>query len=136
MSISFGDIFGVHSQALSLRARRAEVLAGNLANVDTPGYKAKDLDFKAAMKTAIDEQTGSIHGTNLARTNDKHLVGQDNIFAAAEVFKRPLQPDTGDGNTVDVSSERMAYVENSIDYQATLTFLNTKIANLRRVMAE
>ena len=134
MSISFDNLFGVHTRALNLRNKRAEILAGNLANADTPGYKAQDLDFKSAMDRALKEQ-GVHSGTNLAVTNQKHLPGADMRLDGTRVFRESLQPDTGDGNTVDVSVERMAYMGNSIDYQTTLTFLNSKISNLRRVLS-
>ena len=134
MSISFDNIFGVHSRALNLRNKRAEILAGNLANADTPGYKAQDMDFKAAMAQALRNQNGG-SGTHLATTNQKHLTGSAQMPDGTRVFRESLQPDTGDGNTVDVSVERMAYMENSIDYQTTLTFLNGKISNLRRVLS-
>ena len=134
MSISFDNIFGVHSRALNLRNKRAEILAGNLANADTPGYKAQDMDFKAAMDQALRNQNGG-SGTHLATTNQKHLTGSAQMPDGTRVFRESLQPDTGYGNTVDVSVERMAYMENSIDYQTTLTFLNGKISNLRRVLS-
>ena len=134
MHISFDGIVGVHPESLSVRSRRAEVLAANMANADTPGYKAQDLDFKSAMDRALNEQ-GVHSGTNLAVTNQKHLPGADMRLDGTRVFRESLQPDTGDGNTVDVSVERMAYMENSIDYQTTLTFLNGKISNLRRVLS-
>ena len=66
--MSFGSIFGIHEHALNIRTQRAEVLASNIANADTPGYKAQDLDFQSALKVA---QTAIDSGTNLALTNSK-----------------------------------------------------------------
>ena len=132
MSFSVNSMFGVHEQALNIRSQRAEILASNIANADTPGYKAQDLDFKSALANA-QEKINS--GTNVARTNTKHFdisqLGDNSTIK----FRQNYQPDTGDGNTVDINTERMAYMENSLEYQTTIQFLNSKINGLRKVLA-
>lgn len=133
MGFSVSSMFGVHEQALNIRSNRAEILASNIANADTPGYKAQDLDFKSALALA-GEQYNS--GTNLALTNSKHIsIGNSNPLLNAVKFRDAYQPDTGDGNTVDINTERMAYTENSLEYQTTLEFLNSRISTLRTVLS-
>ncbi len=132
MAFSTASMFGIHEHALKVRTQRAELLASNIANADTPGYKAQDLDFKSALKNA---QESLSSGTNIARTNVKHIdignIGTD----SAIMFRQNYQPDTGDGNTVDVNIERMAYMQNTLEFQTTIEFLNGKINGLRKVIA-
>ncbi|MBO1519968.1 flagellar basal body rod protein FlgB [Oceanisphaera pacifica] len=128
MTISFDKAFGIHQHALVTRSGRAELLAGNLANADTPGYKAKDMDFKSALEQA---QTGQ--GFSLSRTNQQHFA-VDLAPPGSVQFRVPNQPDTGDGNTVDVQTERNSYMENALQYQASLEFLNSKISGLLKAI--
>ncbi|MDD6176920.1 MAG: flagellar basal body rod protein FlgB [Ruminobacter sp.] len=132
MTFSTASMFGIHEQALSIRTRRAEILASNIANADTPGYKAQDLDFKTALKNA---QENISSGTNIALTNDKHLNIENIGSDSAIMFRQNYQPDTGDGNSVDINIERMAYMQNSLEYQTTIEFLNSRINGLRKVIA-
>ncbi|MEE1340410.1 MAG: flagellar basal body rod protein FlgB [Succinivibrionaceae bacterium] len=132
MTFSTASMFGIHEQALSIRTRRAEILASNIANADTPGYKAQDLDFKTALKNA---QKNISSGTNIALTNDKHLNIENIGSDSAIMFRQNYQPDTGDGNSVDINIERMAYMQNSLEYQTTIEFLNSRINGLRKVIA-
>jgi flagellar basal-body rod protein FlgB len=124
----FGNIFGVHEQALLLRARRAEVLATNLANADTPDFKARDIDFRAVLANA----TGT--GSDLRKTNDRHLsvMGQD-AASAQLMYRYPLQPSL-DGNTVDTQIEQSAFMRNALDYQASLSFVNSRITGLVKAL--
>lgn len=132
MTFSTASMFGIHEQALSIRTRRAEILASNIANADTPGYKAQDLDFKTALKNA---QENISSGTNIALSNDKHLNIENIGSDSAIMFRQNYQPDTGDGNSVDINIERMAYMQNSLEYQTTIEFLNSRINGLRKVIA-
>jgi flagellar basal-body rod protein FlgB len=118
---------GVHAQALQVRSTRAELIANNLANADTPDYKARDIDFRAALAS-----TGSASGgVQLATTRGNHLSGtsQGAGGAATEQYRVPLTPAL-DGNSVDVQVEQAAFAENSVRYQATLTFLNSRLRGL------
>jgi len=72
MAISFDKAFGVHPHAMLIRSQRAELLATNIANADTPGYKAKDIDFATALKAAKSHQQG---GNNMVTTNPNHIAG-------------------------------------------------------------
>lgn len=116
------DVLGIHTQALALRARRAEILATNLANADTPGYQARDLDFAAVLAGQGNE--GALRTTDL-----RHLGGADPDFDFALRYREPLQASL-DHNTVDVQAERAAFVDNAMRYQASLTFLNGRIRGL------
>ena len=116
------DVFGIHAQALALRTRRAEILATNLANADTPGYQARDLDFAAVLAGAGEQ------GAMLV-TNGRHLGGADPDFSYALRYREPLQASL-DQNSVDVQAERAAFTDNAMRYQASLTFLNGRIRGL------
>jgi flagellar basal-body rod protein FlgB len=119
---------GVHAQALRLRATRSELIANNLANADTPDFKAKDIDFRAAMSATA----GAAEGVSLATTRANHLGGSGagaNGVEAAARYRVPLAPSL-DGNTVDVQVEQAAFAENAVRYQATLTFLSSRLRGL------
>lgn len=129
MAISFDKGFELHAQGMLLRAKRAEVIAGNIANADTPGYKAKGMDFQKAMQQANQQQRASMN-----KTHAKHFDVRSEINNNVD-FRTPDQPDTGDGNTVDVQVERNLYLKNSLEYQAGVQFLNGKIKALKNVIA-
>lgn len=130
MAINFEKAFGIHQYTLGIRSRRTEVLAGNIANADTPGYKARDIDFKAALQSAK-----SRSGIHLDRTNENHKAAQSFSMAqSGELYRISNQPDTGDGNTVDMEVERNLFMKNSLEYQASLDFLNSKISGLRQAI--
>jgi len=128
MAISFDKAFGVHPDSLTLRSKQAEVVAGNIANADTPGYKAKGMDFQEMLSQAARKQQ-----TGMSRTHEKHLDVSIEASNGLE-FRVPNQPDTGDGNTVDVQLERNLYLDNSMRYQASLQFLNGKIQGLKKAI--
>ena len=126
MPINFDSALGIHADTLRIRAKRAEVLAANLANVDTPNYKARDLDFQAAMKMAASGQDNHI-----AKTNPKHFSTSDTgSFAPALLYRQSFQ-DSLDGNTVDEQIEQSKFMQNSIQYQTSLEFLGGKFRSLR-----
>jgi flagellar basal-body rod protein FlgB len=128
MSISFDKALGIHEQALSFRAQRAEVLANNLANADTPNYKARDLDFAAVLASQSDKtKNGSF---SLERTNAKHIEAQG-LSAGDEalLYRTPSQPSI-DQNTVDAQIEQANYAQNSVNFQASFTLLNSKFKGL------
>lgn len=118
---------GVHAQALKLRSQRTEVLAANMANADTPGYRARDIDFKGALAAA----SGKGSGVQLATTRTGHInTSSANGAPGAELkYRVPLAPAL-DGNTVDAQLEQAAFAENTVRYQATLSFLSSKFRGL------
>ncbi len=119
---------GVHADALRVRSQRAELIARNLANADTPGFKARDLDFRDALRAA-----GDPGALRLATTRGGHLGGAAPADAGADgtalKYRTPLAPSL-DGNTVDVQVEQSAFAENAVRYQATLTFINSRFKGL------
>lgn len=119
---SLNDVLATHATALRLRAARAEVLAANLANADTPGYQARDLDFQSLLAAAGDPG-------QLATTQAGHLGHAAGDGAAPLMYRQPLHASL-DQNTVDVQAERAAFLDNALRYQASLTFLNGRIAGL------
>ncbi len=119
--------FSIHDDALLLRSRRSSVLAANIANADTPGYKARDMDFSAMLKKVQSGQTG---GVKLARTDSRHLARQQLAADPDIQFRIPLNPAL-DGNTVDIQTEQARFSQNSVQYQTSLTFLSSKINGLR-----
>ncbi len=127
MPLDLNSHLGVLPQALGLQARRTELIAGNLANADTPNYKARDVDFRAALAEA--NAPGAT--LPLQGTNPQHL-GTATGNAADDtplLYRTPLAPAL-DGNTVDANLEQAAFAENAVRYQATLTFLNSKFRSL------
>lgn len=110
------SLFGIHGAALQVRGQRMGILASNIANASTPGFKARDIDFQAALASA----TGP-GGFNQAG------------FDGALKYRVPLQPSL-DGNTVDLSQEQTAFAENAVQYQTTLSFLNGRIGQITRAL--
>ena len=106
------NMFGVHGAALQVRAQRMGVLASNIANASTPGFKARDIDFSVALAS---------------------MEGGDRSLTAATMYRVPTQTSM-DGNTVELSQEQTAFAENAIQYQTTLSFLNGRIATLTRAL--
>lgn len=125
MTISFDKLFGIQPQVLELRGKRNELLAGNLANADTPGYKAKDLDFKSALKLA---QLG-IDSVQLDKTRSNHIGAIDLVGQSHVKYRNPTQPSI-DGNTVENQIEQAKYAENALRYQASLRFMSGKITGI------
>ena len=127
MTIGFDKVFGVHANALMLHAKRAEVLANNLANADTPGFKAKDIDFKTILKDVAAGQKGQHVG--LTQNNGKHIAGMNTIKHPQLIFRDALQ-DSLDGNTVYKQVETAMFMRNALQYQTSLKFLNGSIKSI------
>lgn len=127
MPINTDSALGLHATALSLRARRAELLASNLANADTPAYKARDINFSALLK----RQQQQAPANNLSVTNAAHFTAASNSGPGATdvQYRIPNQPSL-DGNTVDPHLEKAAFAENAVQYQTTLMLLDRKIRGL------
>ena len=129
MAINFSTALGVHEQALLVRERRAGVLAANLANADTPDYKARDLDFQ----TLIREVAGAAGPVRLDTTSERHIAAAAAGAGGDLQYRLPMQP-TLDGNTVDTDIEMAQFARNSLDFQASLTFLQSKFRGLRTAL--
>lgn len=123
------SIFGIHEQALKVRTMRGEVLASNLANADTPNFKARDVDFRQAMQTESDKF--SKDSLPMAQTSGKHLNGEALLNTQDFLkYRMPTQPSL-DGNTVEAHIEKAKFMENAMQHQATLEFINSKISGIR-----
>jgi flagellar basal-body rod protein FlgB len=108
-----GDpLFGMHGAALTLRSQRLSMLASNIANAATPGYKARDIDFNAALAAATEQ------GRSTVDAADKALM-----------YRVPVQPSM-DGNTVELSTEQTAFAENAVKYKTTLSFLEGRVGTV------
>lgn len=124
---SLDKLFQFHQNALNVRAFRQQLLASNIANADTPGYKARDIDFAAALREVTSGR--AVSAVSLRATNDRHLAGATRNEPAAVLYRSAQQPSI-DGNTVDMDVERNRFAENAVHYDANLTFLNSKIKGM------
>ena len=131
MTLRLGDSLDFQSQALVLRSERQRLLASNIANADTPGYVARDMDFAAALRDASG-MAGS--GTAALRANLSALPGS--AAAGSEAHLRYAAPSQSnlDGNTVDMDRERASFADNSVKYEATLRFINGHVRTLLDAM--
>jgi flagellar basal-body rod protein FlgB len=133
MPISLDTLFGIHERAVALRSQRAELLAANLSNADTPNYKARDIDFAEALAKA----RAGHEGTELVITNDRHIPASMKVsdLTVETQYHTPFQP-TVDGNTVDTAIEQAKFLDNAMHYQASLTFLSGRIRSLLTAIRE
>ena len=122
MTSRLDDALSFQSKALGLRAHRQQILAGNIANADTPNYKARDFDFSVALKDAVAGRNGG--DLPLATTSPGHVQGATGSSGPTRLMYRTPSQDSVDGNTVDMDLERSAFSENAIQYQAGLSFIN------------
>jgi flagellar basal-body rod protein FlgB len=109
------SLFGIHAAALEVRSKRLGMLASNIANAATPGYKAKDIDFRAAL--------------------DAKLSGasDDSAIQGAERYRLPMMP-SKDGNTVELNTEQVAFSETAVGYASTLSFIQSRVETLTRAL--
>ncbi len=110
-------IFGIHGAALEVRSQRMGVLASNIANAATPGFKARDIDFAAALKARLEGAA----------------LGGDSDGGAGLVYRRPTMQSL-DGNTVELAREQIAFAENAVAYSATLSFVQGKVSTITRAL--
>jgi len=127
-------LFGVHDDALILRSRRSELLARNLANVDTPNYLARDVDFPSVLAAATGNSggrnaSGMATSVTLATTSPAHARMAGDADTGDLLYRVPMQPAI-DGNTVDVDLERAEFTRNALAYEASLRFLNSRVRSL------
>ncbi len=123
MAISFDNALGVHPLALKFRDQRAQLLASNLANADTPNYKARDLDFQSVLQSVQSPEL------KLSVTQSDHLQGSGVTSGAQLRYRIPSQPSL-DGNTVDAEQEQVRYAENALRYQFSLRLVTDKFSGL------
>ena len=135
MRFGLEKVLGISQQALAIHSRRSEVLANNLANAETPGFKARDIDFR----TALQQVKGKSDEGRLVTTNPRHLSGNgtstggiDDLIGEMK-FRNSTQPSL-DGNTVDPLREKTEFMENAMLYQANLRFLTGKVKMLKTAL--
>jgi flagellar basal-body rod protein FlgB len=121
---SLDKLFQFNQNALNVRAFRQQLLAANIANADTPGYKARDIDFAAALRDVTSGRAAST--VPLQASSARHLGGAVADAPAAVLYRSAQQPSI-DGNTVDMDVERNRFAENAVHYEANLTFINSQI---------
>lgn len=129
MSLTPDNLFGINTRALNLWQRRSEVLANNLANADTPGYLARDIDFRKALAAA--GGTSGASGSLALQTTSPGQIGSSMAQSGAPLeYQVPSQPSM-DGNTVDEQVQQADFAANSVHYQASLSFITAQIHMLR-----
>lgn len=119
------NAFGIHERALGVRSQRMEVLARNIANADTPNYKAEELDFKAMLKETQREYINATH--------EKHYAGLQEQPDSGMRYRVPFNS-SFDGNTVEINVEQANFGKAAADYQTTLSFLESRISGLRKAI--
>ncbi len=117
--------FGFHERALGVRSQRLEVLSKNIANADTPGFKARDVDFRQVLKVAT--------GDRLVATNSQHYPVAQEPGVNGMKYRVPFNA-SFDGNTVEMSVEQAKFGKAAADYQATLSFLENRISGVRKAL--
>lgn len=125
MAFNIDKLFGIHQHAVTLRSQRAGLLAANLANTDTPNYKAKDLDFQAELKKIQSNH----QSTGIRTTHPNHIGATDSALNTDLVFRKPSQPSL-DGNTVETHIEHAAFMDNALKYQTSIRFLTGNIQGM------
>jgi flagellar basal-body rod protein FlgB len=125
MSNPISSYLGVHAAALPLREQRMQLIASNLSNADTPNYKAKDIDFQAALEKVALEQAKAAEPLDI--TNEQHLSGLQGL---SQIFERAGVQPSLDGNTVDADTERAAYGRAALEYRASLSFIESKVRTM------
>ncbi len=123
----------VYSQALNLRTQRHQILASNIANADTPHYRARDFDFAQAMQNALGGRL--VGGIDMARTAPAHLAGSGNVSGAVQLMYRQETQSVVDGNTVDMDVERAQIADNAMQYQILTQLIGDKLKGLRNALS-
>jgi len=131
MAITFDKALGIHEPAMRLRAQRAGLLASNLANADTPGFKARDIDFQQAL---ADRMQGRSADMSMAATHTGHIKTRMQGIGSVETqYRIPNQPSI-DGNTVEEQVEHAEFMQNNLEFQTSFTFLNSKFKGLTKAI--
>ncbi|MCK9512062.1 MAG: flagellar basal body rod protein FlgB [Pigmentiphaga sp.] len=131
------EAFQFYQTAIQLRSQRQEVLAANIANADTPGYKARDVDFSAALREAVGTaETPRLPDTRLSLTSPRHIpAASSGTGPAPLLYRQPAQPSL-DGNTVEMDVERVNFADNTARYQASLTLVSSRIKTMLNALQQ
>jgi len=126
MSVSLDQELGLHGYALELRTQRSQILAGNLANIETPGYQARDIDYQTIMRSV--SQSLDAGSQNSSEANSLPQISSDDLL-----YRIPFQM-SQDGNTAELGPEQTRFSQNAMDFQTSLKFLNMKISGLKEAI--
>ncbi len=133
MAISFHSALGIRPEVLSLREKRSEILSANIANADTPHFKARDLDFSTIFGKAKKAVIAEPQAVKMVHTNSAHFMQATPALNAEIKFRTPYQVSV-DGNTVEEHLEQVRFAENSLQYQASLRFVGDTFAGLKSAL--
>ena len=122
------DLMQFQQTALSVRGMRQQLLASNIANADTPNYKARDIDFNEVLKSKL-QLSANQTSTPLVKTSPQHLDPSGTLDGVTPMYRTMVQGNV-DGNTVDMDVERNAFADNAVRYEAGLTMINMQIRNM------
>lgn len=127
-------LLGLPARALAVHDQRNTLLANNIANADTPGFKARDLDFRALLHSAAQNSSAINNSAALTTTRNQHISrAVTSVFPTAVagelLYRRPLQ-NSLDGNTVETDIEQAAFAENAVRYQAAVRFVDGRAKSL------
>lgn len=129
-----GSAFSVARSALGGLARRQEAIASNLANIDTPGYARKSVDFESSLRTRMTSSPGGIEGGSLLRTDERHLGRPESAASAGQTAGRDVISSRNDANSVSVDEEMSLMAETQLRYQALTQTVGTRMSTLRSVI--
>ena len=127
-ALGFQNSLGIHDEALLVRSERTSILANNLANADTPGFKSRDIDFQSILRGEVERR----ESLKVSETNNRHIPGRFHE-GYEKLYRNPLQPSI-DGNTVEENVENKEFTENAMSYNASFEFLNGKFKGLTRAL--
>ncbi len=120
-----------HQTALNVQAYRQQLLSSNIANADTPHYKARDIDFRSILSGVANRRDALA----LSRTQTRHIGSGEVNPLQAETLYRTEQQSSVDGNTVNMDVERAAFAENSVHYEASLVFINGLLRSMQSAIS-
>lgn len=130
MAISFDKAFAGHDKALLFRSARSAVLANNIANADTPGFKARDINFESMLQDNMQERL------SMRTTNSHHISAESSVNHESDalLYRNPSQPSL-DGNTVDMQREQAEFAQNSMQFDTSFLFLDRKISGMKKALS-
>lgn len=131
MTSPLDDLLRTQQTTLGLRAHRQEILASNIANADTPNFKARDVDFQSALKNALGGAGSTAGALPLARTDAGHLAAVAGNPADSTLLYRTETQSSVDGNTVNMDVERSQFAQNTLQYEASVTFVNGMLRTMQ-----
>lgn len=133
MMSKLDQAFNFHQQVMNLRTERQQLIASNIANADTPNYKARDIDFARSLQDAMSARGGSGGGLSMARTTGQHLAGSATVPGREMLYRNEFQSAV-DGNTVEMDVERANFSDNAIRYEASVNFVTSRFKGILDAM--